>query len=43
MEHKRDPQTRERGVRGSSGAQNVRKSDSLGVSIDPEEVSGSNF
>ena len=40
---KRDPQTRGHQVRGSSGAQNVRKSDSLGVLVQPEEGSGEDF
>ena len=40
---KRDPQTRGLRVRGSSGAQNVHKSDSLGVLVQPEERSGSDF
>ena len=40
---KSDPQTREWRVRRSSGAQNVRKSDSFGVSVHPEEGSGDDF
>ena len=41
--HKMDPQTRGQRVRGSSGAQNVRKSDLLGVLVQPKEASGDDF